>query len=60
MLYDSEEEAQKAFDTNWIAPLGANVNGFEQELATYVNVKAASATSSGTAAIHLALDLLDV
>lgn len=51
---------QEAFDTNWIAPLGANVNGFEQELASYVNVKAASATSSGTGAIHLALDLLGV
>lgn len=51
---------QEAFDTNWIAPLGTNVNGFEQELASYVNVKAASATSSGTGAIHLALDLLGV
>lgn len=51
---------QEAFETNWIAPLGANVNGFESELAEYVGVKAASATSAGTAAIHLALDLLDV
>ncbi|MEB2298027.1 aminotransferase class I/II-fold pyridoxal phosphate-dependent enzyme [Lysinibacillus xylanilyticus] len=51
---------QEAFDTNWIAPLGSNVNGFEQELADYVGVKAASATSAGTAAIHLALDLLGV
>lgn len=51
---------QEAFDTNWIAPLGANVNGFEQELAAYVGSKAASATSSGTGAIHLALDLLGV
>lgn len=51
---------QEAFDTNWIAPLGANVDGFEQELASYVNIKAASATSSGTGAIHLALDLLGV
>lgn len=51
---------QEAFDTNWIAPLGSNVNGFEQELANYVGVKAASATSAGTAAIHLALDLLGV
>lgn len=51
---------QEAFDTNWIAPLGANVDGFERELAQYVDVKAASATSSGTAAIHLALDLLGV
>ena len=51
---------QEAFDTNWIAPLGSNVNGFEQELANYVSVKAASATSAGTAAIHLALDLVGV
>lgn len=51
---------QEAFDTNWIAPLGANVNGFEKELADYVGIKAASATTSGTAAIHLALDLVGV
>lgn len=51
---------QEAFDTNWIAPLGANVTGFEQELAEYVGVKAASATTSGTGAIHLALDLVGV
>ncbi|WP_042471001.1 aminotransferase class I/II-fold pyridoxal phosphate-dependent enzyme [Bacillus ndiopicus] len=51
---------QEAFDTNWIAPLGTNVDGFEQGLASYVKVKAASATSSGTGAIHLALDLLGV
>ncbi len=55
-----QEYIQEAFDTNWIAPLGTNVNGFEQGLASYVNVKAASATSSGTGAIHLALDLLGV
>lgn len=51
---------QEAFNTNWIAPLGANVDGFEKEIATYVKAKAASATSSGTGAIHLALDLLGV
>lgn len=51
---------QEAFDTNWIAPLGANVDSFEKELAAYVSVNAASATSSGTGAIHLALDLLGV
>ncbi|MCP8617516.1 DegT/DnrJ/EryC1/StrS family aminotransferase [Salirhabdus salicampi] len=44
-----------AFDTNWIAPLGENVNGFERELAEMVGSKAAAALSSGTAAIHLAL-----
>jgi dTDP-4-amino-4,6-dideoxygalactose transaminase len=46
---------QEAFDSNWIAPLGENVNGFERELATKVGSKAAAALSSGTAAIHLAL-----
>ncbi|MEK4698534.1 aminotransferase class I/II-fold pyridoxal phosphate-dependent enzyme [Solibacillus sp. FSL R7-0668] len=51
---------QEAFDTNWIAPLGANVNGFESEIAQFVGIKAASATSSGTGAIHLALDLLGI
>jgi dTDP-4-amino-4,6-dideoxygalactose transaminase len=46
---------QEAFDTNWIAPLGENVNGFERELAEKVGSKAAAALSSGTAALHLAL-----
>lgn len=46
---------QEAFDTNWIAPLGENVNQFEIELANKVGSKAAAALSSGTAAIHLAL-----
>jgi dTDP-4-amino-4,6-dideoxygalactose transaminase len=46
---------QDAFDTNWIAPLGKNVNEFENELAAKVGIKSAAALSSGTAAIHLAL-----
>lgn len=46
---------KEAFDTNWIAPLGDNVNGFERELAEKVGSKSAAALSSGTAAIHLAL-----
>ncbi|WHY00422.1 aminotransferase class I/II-fold pyridoxal phosphate-dependent enzyme [Neobacillus sp. DY30] len=46
---------KEAFDTNWIAPLGENVNQFEQELASKVGSKSAAALSSGTAAIHLAL-----
>jgi dTDP-4-amino-4,6-dideoxygalactose transaminase len=45
----------EAFDTNWIAPLGANVNAFEESLAQYCGVRHAAALSSGTAAIHLAL-----
>ncbi|MCP8967842.1 DegT/DnrJ/EryC1/StrS family aminotransferase [Ectobacillus ponti] len=46
---------KEAFETNWIAPLGENVNQFEKELATKVGAEAAAALSSGTAAIHLAL-----
>jgi dTDP-4-amino-4,6-dideoxygalactose transaminase len=46
---------KEAFDTNWIAPLGPNVDGFEQELAARVGVSHAAALSSGTAAIHMAL-----
>ncbi len=45
----------EAFDTNWIAPLGENVNEFEKEIAAKVGSKAAAALSSGTAAIHMAL-----
>lgn len=51
---------QEAFETNWIAPLGPNVDGFEQELAKYVEINGAAAVSSGTAAIDLALNLLGV
>jgi dTDP-4-amino-4,6-dideoxygalactose transaminase len=50
----------EAFDTNWLAPLGPNVDAFETEMATYVGSKHAAALSSGTAAIHLALRLLDI
>ena len=50
----------EAFTTNWIAPLGPNVDAFERELSTYVGSQDAAAVSSGTAAIHLALNLLDV
>ncbi len=46
---------QEAFDTNWIAPLGKNVDEFERELAAYVRIGHAAALSSGTAAIHMAL-----
>lgn len=51
---------QGAFESNWVAPLGPNVNEFEKEIAAYVGVRDAVALSSGTAAIHLALSLLDV
>lgn len=50
----------EAFETNWIAPLGPNVDAFEQEMTTQIGGGHAAALSSGTAAIHLALRLLDV
>ncbi|MDE7028447.1 MAG: aminotransferase class I/II-fold pyridoxal phosphate-dependent enzyme [Lachnospiraceae bacterium] len=50
----------EAFDTNWVAPLGPNVNNFETELAQYTGCGHAAALSSGTAAIHLGLKLLGV
>ena len=48
---------KEAFDTNWIAPLGRNVDEFEKELCQVTGCKAAVALSSGTAALHLALKL---
>lgn len=55
-----QEYVKEAFDTNWIAPLGANVNNFEKELAEYVGAGHAAALSSGTAAIHMGLHALGV
>ncbi len=49
-----------AIDSNWIAPLGPHVDAFESEIANYVGVKQAAALSSGTAALHLALEMLGV
>jgi len=51
---------EEAFRTNWIAPLGPHVDGFENELAAHVGIGHAAALSSGTAAIHLGLLLLGV
>ncbi|EIT86538.1 glutamine--scyllo-inositol transaminase [Fictibacillus macauensis ZFHKF-1] len=55
-----QQYINEAFESNWIAPLGPNVDAFEQEMASYIGSKGASAVSSGTAAIHLALRLLGV
>ena len=55
-----QKYVKEAFDTNWIAPLGENVNKFEEELANYVGAKHAAALSAGTAAIHMAFKALDV
>ena len=52
---------QEAFDSNWIAPLGPNVNGFEKDLQEYLEKETyVAALSSGTAALHLSLILLGV
>lgn len=54
------EYVRSAFETNWIAPLGPNVDAFEKELAEKVGIKHAAAMISGTAAIHLALKAVGV
>ncbi len=51
---------EDAFTTNWVAPLGPNVDGFEEDLSSYTTVPHAAALSSGTAALHLALMILGV
>lgn len=55
-----QEYIKEAFDTNWVAPLGKNVDEFENEMAAHVGIAHAAALSAGTAAIHLALKLLGV
>lgn len=54
------EYVLEAFSTNWIAPLGPNVDAFEREIAALVGVPEACAVVTGTAAIHLGLRLLGV
>ena len=54
------EYINEAFETNWIAPLGKNVDEFEKEVAAYVGVKHGSALSAGTAALHLAVKLAGI
>lgn len=51
---------QDAFDSNWVAPLGPNVDAFEKSLSGYCGIKHAAALSSGTAGIHLALVMLGI
>jgi len=57
---DEQRFIQEAFDTNWVAPLGRNVDEFERELAAFLGVRASVALVSGTAAIHLAVKLAGV
>jgi dTDP-4-amino-4,6-dideoxygalactose transaminase len=60
MSGDEQKYLKEAFDTNWIAPLGPNLDGFEKQLAGFLNVGHVAALSSGTAALHLAMILLNV
>lgn len=60
MSGNEQKYIQEAFDLNWIAPLGNNVDGLEQELAAYNAINGAAVVTSGTAAIHLALRLLEI
>lgn len=54
------EYVREAFEGNWVAPLGPNVNAFEKEFTEMVGAVSAAALTSGTGAIHLALKFLDV
>ncbi|MEO2073962.1 MAG: aminotransferase class I/II-fold pyridoxal phosphate-dependent enzyme [Bacillus sp. (in: firmicutes)] len=60
MTGNEQTYIERAFQTNWIAPLGPNVDQFENDISNYAEVEGALAVSSGTAAIHLALRLLNV
>lgn len=57
---EEQKFVQEAFDTNWIAPLGPNVNQFEREMEQYTKIAHCSALSAGTAALHLAVKLLGI
>lgn len=57
---DEQRFVQEAFDTNWVAPLGPNVNEFEKEMENYTGCGHAAALSAGTAALHLAMILAGV
>lgn len=55
-----QKYVQEAFDTNWVAPLGPNVDAFEKQITDYLQVQGAVSLSSGTAALHLALATLGI
>ena len=57
---NEQKYVNEAFEENWIAPLGPNVNGFETDIQTFTGTSAAAALSSGTGAIHIALDIVGV
>ena len=57
---EEQKYIKEAFDTNWVAPLGKNVDEFEREMAAYTGAGYAAALTSGTAALHLAVKLAGV
>ena len=58
---DEQRFVQEAFDTNWVAPLGPNVNEFEKTMGEYLGEGMhAAALSAGTAALHMALKVLGI
>ena len=57
---DEMKFIQEAFNTNWVAPLGPNVDAFEKEMSAYIGVRTAAAMVSGTSALHLAIKLAGV
>ncbi len=61
MSGNEQSYVKEAFDTNWVAPLGPNVNGFENDLQSYLNEDIhVAALATGTAALHLSLIMLGV
>jgi dTDP-4-amino-4,6-dideoxygalactose transaminase len=57
---DEQKFVEEAFSTNWVSPMGENIDFFEKAISNFTGAKAAVALSSGTAAIHLALSILGV
>jgi dTDP-4-amino-4,6-dideoxygalactose transaminase len=57
---EEQKYLQYAFKTNWIAPVGDNIDGFEQDICNYTNSNYCTVLSSGTASIHLALRIIGV
>ncbi len=57
---EEQKYIKQAFDSNWVAPLGENVDNFEKDICNYTKSKYCAVLSSGTAAIHLALKILNI
>ena len=60
MHSEEQEFVKEAFDKNWVAPLGFNVDNLEKEISEYIGCKSATALVSGTSALHLAVKLAGV